>query len=110
MILTTGFKVLSSDYLEDEYGGFSEQSFVKYESDGYLDLVSGTNEHSIHNAKTEESTHILICDWFEDYLTINDKDYIVANGKKYSITYLDNPMEQNNHLEIYLNYVGDNHE
>lgn len=73
---------------------------------GYLDLVSGSNQqHAIHNAQIEESTHILIVPEYQ--LEVMDKMRVVdQNSRKYTITYVDNPVGINHHLEIYLKFAG----
>lgn len=73
---------------------------------GYLDLSSGSSFRETYNTKIQESSHVFIC----DYVEINEK---VTNlkaeckGKEYDVLLIDNPMELNEHLEIFLKYVGD---
>lgn len=81
---------------------------------GYLDLQSGDSKNSSFNAKLEESTHIFLCDYKAELyaLTILDKEGEVANvraifkGMVYDVLLIDNPMELNEQLEIYLRKVG----
>ena len=69
---------------------------------GYLDLMSGTNKSmGSHNAVIEQSTHVLIVPDFRNDLS--DDGYIVdESGRVYSITFIDNPVGVNHHLEIFL--------
>lgn len=73
---------------------------------GFLDYSGGQNNIREFNTKLEESTHIFIC----DYVTltgISARDSrMVINSKNYEILEIDNPMELNEHLEIYLKYIG----
>ncbi len=83
---------------------------------GWIDLSSGDSNRTTYNAKIQESTHIFICDYkpIPDTLKIEGKVVkvcaencrIVANSKKYDVMLIDNPMEMNRQLEIYLKYTG----
>ena len=71
---------------------------------GFLDLSSGEAKYT-YNAKLAESTHIFLC----DYKVLGVKEEgarMVVNGLIYDVTYIDNPMGLNEHLEIFLKYVG----
>lgn len=73
---------------------------------GFLDLANGDSKHINYDTKLQESTHIFICDYVEiDKRTTELKAYI--NNKMYDVMLIDNPMELNEHLEIYLKYVGE---
>ncbi len=81
---------------------------------GFLDLQSGDSKHSNFNAKVEESTHIFLCDFNSALyaLSLPDKDGAVPDvraifkGMVYDVLLIDNPMELNEQLEIYLRKVG----
>lgn len=73
---------------------------------GWLDLSSGGAQYS-HNAKIQESTHYMIADYVPlDKRIEAENARAVINGKIYDITLIDNPMELNAQLEIYLKYTG----
>ena len=73
---------------------------------GWLDLSSGTFTHS-HKTKTEESTHIFICDYDQTVRELNPtKCRCLINSRIYEITFIDDPMELHEHLEIFLKLVG----
>lgn len=73
--------------------------------DGFLDLSNGDSGYTNYSAKIEESTHVFMCDYQE--LTITSKNTrMLIKGKIYTILLIDNPMEMDEHLEIYLKYVG----
>ena len=87
--------------------GESEHSWVtKYSPKGFLDLSSGDSKHTNFNAKIQESTHIFICDYFVMESVEAENSRILINGKVYEVLLIDNPMELNQHYEIYLKYTG----
>lgn len=74
---------------------------------GWLDLSSGNSSYTNYNAKIQESTHFFIA----DYVKLNSKiqaenSRAIINGKRYDVMLIDNPMELNEQLEIYLKYTG----
>lgn len=72
---------------------------------GFLDLNSGDSRYTSFNAKIQESTHYFICDYVE-INEVPENSRMVINGKLYDVLSIDNPMNLNYHLEIYLRYVG----
>ena len=89
---------------KNEYGE-KEQSYVDFKKlKGFLDMQSGNAQYN-YNAKIVESTHVFICNYQK--LDISEENTrMVIDGKVYEITYIDNPMNLNYHLEIYLKYIG----
>lgn len=74
---------------------------------GWLDFQSGEARYSTYNAKIAESTHLFIADYVELDSRINAENArMVVNGKRYDILLIDNPMEMNQQLEIYLKFTG----
>lgn len=71
---------------------------------GWLDLSNGDSKYT-HNAKLQESTHIFLCDYVSIDRKADDKR-LVAAGTAYDVLLIDNPMEMNQQLEIYLRFVG----
>lgn len=74
---------------------------------GWLDFMSETSERTNFNTKLNESTHVFLCDYSQIDKGIRDLVFIDNNNKEYDILYIDNPMNLNKHLEIFLKYVGD---
>lgn len=73
---------------------------------GWLDLTSGTSTHS-HNTKTEESSHMFISDYNKTVRELfTDKCRCIIDKRVYNITFIDDPMELHDHLEIFLKYIG----
>lgn len=73
---------------------------------GWLDLSSGSSFRETYNTKIQESSHIFIC----DYVEITEKVTNLkaqGNGKEFDVLLIDNPMELNEQLEIFLKYVGE---
>ncbi len=81
----------------------------KHRLTGFLDLSSsasgGSSGYTHFNAKIEESTHIFICDYVPLSVTAENSRMLI-NGETYDIQLIDNPMNLNYQLEIYLKYVG----
>lgn len=100
---------------------------------GWLDLSTGDSKRTVFNAKVQESSHIFMCDFTSlkalstkwawnpfSFLTgIINKDEqdnivdatsenarLVIQGLVYDILLIDNPMNMNEHLEIYLRFIG----
>lgn len=74
---------------------------------GWLDLQSGDSKRTNFNAKIEESTHIFLCDYHADIYALADKDVqMIIKGNIYDVLLIDNPMEMNEHLEVYLRKIG----
>jgi hypothetical protein len=102
---------------------------------GWLDLSTGDSKHTNFNAKVQESTHIFLCDftnlknlstkWVWNPFSLltgiikadedeqetvvdvtSENARMVINGLVYEILLIDNPMNINEHLEIYLRFVG----
>lgn len=83
---------------------------------GFLDLSGESTNRTTYYAKVQESTHIFICDYkpIPDTLEVEGKVVrvsvenarMVANSQRYDVNLIDNPMELNKQLEIYLKYTG----
>lgn len=74
---------------------------------GWLDLASGDSRYTTYYAKIQESTHIFIADYVNlDERISAENARMRINGKLYDIMLIDNPMEMNQQLEIYLKYTG----
>lgn len=82
---------------------------------GWLDLLEGDSRHSDYSAKIEESTHVFLCDYMElrhrdgdgpDIELTPENSRMVIDGRIYEVNLYDNPMGMNEHLEIFLKYVG----
>ena len=74
---------------------------------GVLGLQSGDSKYSNFNAKIEESTHILVCDYNSKIYALKDKDTrVICKGRMYDVLLIDNPDELDYQLEIYLRFVG----
>ena len=74
---------------------------------GWLDLSSGEARYSTFNAKIQESTHVFMADYVPLHKDITaENSRMVIQGKVYDILLIDNPMELNQHFEIFLKYTG----
>ena len=77
------------------------------ELNGFLDLSGGSAVYATYNAKIQESTHLFIC----DYVTLDERvsaenARMIIDGARYDITLIDNPMNLNRQLEIFLKFTG----
>ena len=74
---------------------------------GWLGQQSGDSQRSTYNAKIEESTHCFLCDYNADIDALAEQDTrMIIKGKMYDVTYIDNPDELDEQLEIFLKKVG----
>lgn len=82
-------------------------SYTDYMSlKGWLDLNGAYSNYETYNAHIKDSSHVFIC----DYVNISAADTTLSalvNGKRYDVSYIDNPQGRNRQIEIYLNYVGE---
>lgn len=74
---------------------------------GWLGMQSGNSQYSTFNAKIAESSHVFVCDYDANIEALADQDTrMVIKGKMYDVTYIDNPDEMDEQLEIYLRKIG----
>lgn len=74
---------------------------------GFLDLQAGDSKYQSYSAKVQESTHIFICDYVVlDSAVKAENSRLIVKGERYDVMLIDNPMELNYQLEIYLKYTG----
>ncbi len=79
----------------------------KYTQQGWLDMQSADSRRNTYNAKIEDSTHIFICDFDAEIYALQSQDTrMVIKGMVYDVKFIDNPMEMDEQLEIYLKKVG----
>ncbi|KRM79475.1 hypothetical protein FC84_GL001655 [Lapidilactobacillus dextrinicus DSM 20335] len=90
----------------DGMGGLIDTWKPVKKINGYLDLLTGTNENTLQNARVEDSTHILIVPEYTPGIT--DKMRIIdSENRVYEVTYSDDPVGVHHHNEIYLKFGGD---
>lgn len=65
---------------------------------GYIDMLTG-HQSDVQNAFITQSTHVLITDHANYDVITTDRI------RGYEITYVDNPVGMDHHLEIYLKQV-----
>lgn len=74
---------------------------------GFLDYSSGDSKYQVFSAKVQESTHVFVCDYVSlDNDIRAENSRLTVNGKVYDVLLIDNPMELNYQLEIYLKFTG----
>lgn len=74
---------------------------------GFLDTMGGSAGYQTYNAKILESTDIFVCDFTPLPDNVKAENCrMVVDGLIYDVTFIDNPMKLNKHLEIFLKYTG----
>lgn len=74
---------------------------------GWLGMQSGDKKRATFSAKIEESSHVFLCDFHSGIYALADQDTrMIIKGIVYDVTYIDNPDEMDEQLEIYLRRVG----
>lgn len=73
---------------------------------GIIDLLTGTDVNTIQKAIVQQSTHVAVLMPVPS-IGITDKMRLIYGNKWYSITYVDNPAEQDHHMELFLTIGGD---
>lgn len=103
----TALLQMQSGTAKNEIGESVPAWETAHEIEGFLDLSSGDSKRTVYNAKVQESTHIFMCDYFgiSEQLKSENSRMIIA-GLQYDVMLIDNPMNLNEHLEIYLKYTG----
>ncbi len=98
---------MQSGTAKNEIGESVQAWETMHEIEGFLDLSSGDSKRTVYNAKVQESTHIFMCDYFgiSEQVKAENSRMIIA-GLQYDVMLIDNPMNLNEHLEIYLKYTG----
>ncbi len=73
---------------------------------GWLDQNSVDSRYEPYNAHIKASSHVLVCDYVN--ITANDTNLsALIDGKRYDVSYIDDPQGRHRQIEIYLNYVGE---
>lgn len=74
---------------------------------GWLDMQSGEARYTTFNAKIQESSHVFVADFVPlDKRIKAENSRMIVGGERYDIKLIDDPMELNQQLEIFLNYTG----
>ena len=102
--------------VENEIGSVVDTWVDVVSLKGFIDLSAGDSKHTTYDAKIQESTHIFICDYRPipeslevegNFVRVSPENArMVANSQRYDVMLIDNPMNLNKHLEIYLKYTG----
>ena len=103
----TGIIQTKKEVWQNEIGEREQAWSDAFSHVGWLDMQSGDSKYTIHKAKLEESTHVFICDYHSGIYALQDQDTrMILKGFVYDVLLIDNPMEMNEQLEIYLRKVG----
>lgn len=103
MYATQNLKIIGKGQVEDGMGGFITTDLEPIEVQGYIDLLSGTDQATAQNAIVQESTHIAILPAWRNDIKAN-MELVDSDEARYIITYVDNPVNIKHHLELYLTF------
>lgn len=73
---------------------------------GFLDLMNSGKDFATYNKAMLDSTHVFVCDYVNITKSATELRASI-NGLDYDVTFIDNPMGLNYHLEIFLKRVGE---
>ena len=74
---------------------------------GWLDLQSGDSKYTTYSTKLQESTHVFVADYKPLDKRVKSKNSrLIVDGALYDVMLIDNPMNLNKQLEIYLKHTG----
>lgn len=102
--------IIGQRQTDDGIGGVTTTEDILLLVKGYIDAVgTGTDAPSQYTKGfIEQSTHVAIIKPIPKALVITDKMRLAdANGRHYDITFVDDPVGINHHLEVYLKYTGE---
>jgi len=100
------FVIQTRNDVDDGIGGIEEGWDYYLEVDGYLDMMTGSDlpAGNKNSAFVEESTHVLIIPDIPPEALDDTMLVVGSDGRTYDITYVDNPVGVDHHLEVYLRY------
>lgn len=88
--------------VDDGMGGWTEDWTTVGTVEGVLDLMAQSDNSYIPAQKAlERSTHIFICDTHPE---VQQGRWLKDGDKYFEILDVDNPVEGDHHLEVYLEY------
>lgn len=98
---------MQSGTAKNEIGESVPSWETMHEIEGFLDLSSGDSKRTVYNSKVQESTHVFLCDFVELSKNVKaENSRMIIAGLEYDVMLIDDPMNLNEHLEIYLKYTG----
>lgn len=93
-------------YERDELGTPLYRWYEVGKINGMMDFQSGDNRNNVHQTYYPDATHVFVTHGFPSYpITVFHK-LISPNGIEYTIHYVDNVGEVDDHLEIYCEQKG----
>lgn len=70
---------------------------------GWLDYTTGETGRQTYDAKVQDTSHVFVCDYVKLPDGVKpDTARLLVDGQPYDIVLIDNPMELDYQLEIYL--------
>ena len=99
------FTIQSNVAIDNLIGGVTRTWAKSMEVFGYIDLLTGSDDATLQDAFLEQSTHVLIIPEYVSGIT-DQMRVLKDDGRWYEITYVDDPMDQHHHIEVFLKYGG----
>lgn len=72
-----------------------------HEIDGWLDLITGSDEQAYQNSLIPTSSHLFLSEDMSFEIETTDRIKEVVSGLEYEITFVDDVMGLGDHYEIY---------
>lgn len=80
---------------------------TSFTHNGFLDYITGESRYTVYNSKIQESTHVFVGDYNSDFADVAaESSRMLIDNKIYDIVLIDNPMELNKQIEVYLKFTG----
>lgn len=92
---------------EKKTGKFDERNnpivewLVVHELSGFMDMITGSDEQTYQNSLIATSQQVLISEDVSFPVLTTDRIRNPRTGVEFEITFVDDPMELEHHLEIY---------
>jgi len=99
--------IQTKSVIENDIGEHEKRWTDVQEVKGFLDLMSGDSNFQSYDTKMQESTHVFVMAFVVLHPTIRSSTArLVLGSDVYDIMLVDNPMNLNRQLEIYLKLIG----
>lgn len=94
----------------DGAGGYTEERKARGTLYGYLDMLNADDDQAIQAAHIEDSKFVIVLrkqDNVQPWAFIPKKGDVVTDelGRDYIVTFCDNPVGINHHLEVLLDFL-----
>jgi len=98
------FELHSKSTVDDGMGGYTESWAKEKDISGVFDMMSPSSGASNAQKITEDATHVFLCEVDQD---IKKGKRIIDGDDMFKIIYVDNPLNMDSHMEVYVKNDGD---